>query len=337
MTEKFTGKKRTAAIILLFIFFFAGRGLTGLVLEKEKAENEYPMSTDIYLLDTYCVLTVYEGGGREALSEAVQALNKYDALMNFNREESDIYKINHRSTDRVSISDDTAGMLGLAREFCAETGGVFEPAIKPVTELWDFKEEKKVPEPSALEAALKKVGSLKWDIEGNEFVAYDKEVKIDAGAIAKGFIADRIREVMIKSGVTSGIINLGGNVLCIGKRPDGSPFSVAIRDPGDENGYAFALELEDLSAVTAGAYERCFVQDGVRYHHIIDPSTGFPARTGLESVSVTGPVSAVCDALSTSLFIMGEDRGKAFLDGYNEAHGGGYSAYFLDEVKAGQK
>ncbi len=222
-------------------------------------------------------------------------------------------------------------MLELARELCEETGGVLEPAIRPVTELWDFKEEQKVPDAASIKEALSRVKSLAWHIEGNEFVADDEDVQIDVGAIAKGFIADEIKTVMKDNGVTSGIINLGGNVLCIGERPDGEPFSVGVKDPGSEDGYFVALELDDISAVTAGAYERCFVEDGVRYHHIIDPTTGYSARTGLESVTVVGPVSAICDGLSTSMFIMGEERATEFLADYNARHGSNYKAYFLAE------
>ena len=261
----------------------------------------------------------------------MDALNHYDELLNYAREGSDIWRINHRSSDTVEIDPDTAALLTLMREFCVETGGVLEPAIRPVTELWDFKQEKRIPMAEALEKALGEVASLAWTIEDGSFVASDSRVRLDVGAVAKGFIADRVKDVMQAEGVSSCIINLGGNVLCIGCRPDGRPFSVGVMDPGDESSYAFALELNDLSAVTAGAYERCFYVDGVRYHHIIDPETGYSARTGLESVTVTGPVSAVCDALSTTLFIMGEERGRAFLEEYNRAHGAEYAAYFLKE------
>lgn len=331
--RKALDKKRIAAIILMFVFFLGGSALSKYVIKQREAaaENEYPMTRDVYLLDTYCQLTSYEGGGQEALSKAVEALNHYDDIMNYSKEGSDIYNINHREQEHVRIDHDTAEMLILARELCIETDGILEPAIRPVTSLWDFKEEKKVPDADALSQALTKVKSLAWDIEGDEFVAADTDVRIDVGAIAKGYIADRIKEVMIDNGVSSGIINLGGNVLCIGGRPDGTPFSVAISDPGSEDGYFMALELNDTSAVTAGAYERYFIEDGVRYHHIIDPETGYPARTGLESVTVVGSVSAVCDGLSTSLFIMGEDKGRKFLESYNARHGTDYEAYFLHE------
>ncbi|MDO4962374.1 MAG: FAD:protein FMN transferase, partial [Eubacteriales bacterium] len=313
MTDKESKRNRILAVILLFVFFIGGQQLTKLELSRRaaKAADAYPISRDVFLLDTYCSLTTYEGGGKEALSAAVEALNKYDDMINFSKEGSDIYRINHRETSEVDISEETAEILLLEREFCELTGGVLEPAIKPVTELWDFKEEKKVPDEKELKSALSKVKSLKWDVSDGKFIAYDADVRLDVGASAKGFIADKIKEVLIENGVTSGIINLGGNVLCIGHKPDGGLFSVAVYDPEHEDSYAFSMEIDDTSVVTAGAYERYFIEDGIRYHHIIDPSTGFPAQTGLESVTIVGPESGICDCLSTSLFIMGEERGKA--------------------------
>ena len=326
-------KKRILAIFLLALFFLAGRQLTNMVIEQRNAreQGKYPMSRDVYLLDTFCTVTVYEGGGEEALSAAVEALNRYDDLFNYSKEGSDLWRINHRTEDRVEIADETLEMLKLARSMCELSGGVLEPAIRPVTELWDFKDEKKVPEEQKLKEALGRVKSLAWDVNDGAFIAYDRDVRIDVGAIAKGYIADLIKAVMKEHGVSSGIVNLGGNVLCIGHRPDGSAFSVGITDPGSKDGYWKALELDDISAVTAGAYERCFEENGIRYHHIIDPSTGYPARSGLESVTVTGPVSAVCDGLSTTLFILGEEQGTAFLERWNADHDGLYTAYFLPE------
>ena len=326
-------RKRFLGILLLILFFIGAKMLTGMVLEQRAAakNGEYPMSRDVYLLDTYCTLTVYEGGGSEALDAAVDALNRYDDLFNYSKEGSDLWKINHRTEDRVEIAPETLEMLTLARSMCESSGGILEPAIRPVTELWDFKDKKQVPEEAVIREALGRVKSLQWDLEDGAFTAYDKDVRIDAGAIAKGYIADLIKKDMKDHGVTSGIINLGGNVLCIGHRPDGSPFSVGVMDPGSKDGYWMALDIDDISAVTAGAYERCFEQDGIRYHHIIDPATGYPARSGLESVTVTGPVSAVCDGLSTTLFILGEEKGKAFLERWNQENSSSYEAYFLHE------
>ena len=315
--------------------------LTGCAGAAAVGRDKYPMSRDLYLLDTFCQLTVYEGGGKAALDSAADALGRYDALFDYNNESSDIYRINHRTGDRVEIDADTAALLQLSEEICGISEGAFEPAIRPVTWLWDFKEEKKVPDADALEKALSQVVHGAWHVEhGNAddpssedgkwyFVAEDPRVLIDVGAVAKGFVADRLRDVMLAQDVRSAIINLGGNVLCIGRKPDGSPFKIAIRDPRTESGYEEVLEIEDCSAVTAGIYERYFEQDGIVYHHILDPESGMPVQNGLLSVTVTGPSSGVCDALCTAIFVKGESEGKALLERYNDTEESDYRVYFI--------
>ena len=305
--------------------------------------GKYPMSRDLYLLDTFCQLTVYEGGGGAALDAAAEALGRYDALFDYNKESSDIYRINHRTGDRVEIDAETAALLQLSEEICGISEGALEPAIRPVTWLWDFKEEKKIPDAEALAKALLQVVHGAWHVESEDehaekpspedrkwyFVAEDPRVLIDVGAVAKGFVADRLRDVMAAQGVRSAIINLGGNVLCIGRKPDGSPFKIAIRDPRIDSGYEEVLEIEDGSAVTAGIYERYFEQDGVVYHHILDPESGMPVQNGLLSVTVTGSSSGVCDALCTAIFVKGESEGKALLERYNRTKKSDYRVYFI--------
>ena len=312
-----------------------------------KEEDSYPMSRDLYLLDTFCQLTVYEGGGKEALDVAAAKLEDLDALLDYNKESSDLWRINNRTEEKVPISEDTAKLLLISEEISDLSDGALEPAIRPVTWLWDFKEEKKVPSKEDLEKALSEVVPGAWHVEEEAsdgsssgtagsgsgkwfFVAEDPRVRIDVGAVAKGFVADRIGDVMRESGVTSAIINLGGNVLCVGEKPGGIPFKIAVRDPRIKSGYGEQIfELKDSSAVTAGTYERSFEENGITYHHILDPKTGMPVQNGLISVTVTGPESAICDALCTAIFVKGETDGKALLERYNEENGTHYEVYFL--------
>ena len=302
--------------------------------EKDTKTGGYPITRDTYLLDTFCELTIYEGGGEDAMNAALDALSAYDALLDYNNEDSDIYRINHRETNRVEIEPLTVRLLETSKEFRDLSGGALEPAIRPVTLLWDFKEKKQVPDKEALAKALSEVAGDGWHVESDPvtaFVADDERVRIDVGAVAKGFIADGIKENMQLHGVTSAIINLGGNVLCIGKKPDGSPFRIAVRDPRSESGVGeTVLELEDCSAVTAGIYERYFEEDGVTYHHILDPATGMPVQNGLLSVTVTGPSSTCCDAMCTAAFVLGKEKGEALIRRYNEENGTDYAVYFLD-------
>lgn len=332
--KKLNNKQQTVVSIAIAIFVLIAIFCT--TKPPKTAENVspegYPISRDVFLLDTFCSITVYESGGEQALSDAVDALNNYDDLFNKSKEDSDISRINGRESDTVSISHDTAVMLKAAEDICKESGGSLEPAIKPVTDLWDFKEKKEVPEPELVEKALSKVKSLEWEIDtdNDTFTAYDTDVQIDIGSFAKGFVADKIKEVLVKDGVKSAIINLGGNVLCVGARPDNEPFKIAVKEPDkQESEYSHIVEADDISVVTAGIYERYFEKDGVHYHHIIDPKTGYPVQNGLESVTVYGTESIICDALCTAMFVKGEEEGMKFLDSYNKAHGTDYQAIFL--------
>ena len=155
---------------------------------------------------------------------------------------------------------------------------------------------------------------------------------MDVGAFAKGYIADRLKDILMDSGVSSAIINLGGNVLCFGKDRDGDSFKVGVRYPehlSDE--IAFTVEADDISVVTAGTYERYFEYEGRRYHHILDPATGYPADSDLCSVTVAGESSALCDALCTTLLIKGRDEGESWLRKYNQDNKTSYEAWFIDE------
>jgi len=330
---------RSAACLFLLILACMAGGCTAVggsgtgTKTKTGGKDGYPITRDSYLLDTFCTLTIYEGGGEAAMEAAYARLQELDALLDYNKEGSDLYRINHREGERVEINPDTVRLLELGREFCDLTGGALEPAIRPVTSLWDFKEVKKVPEREKLEEALEQVHSQAWEVSGTEFYSEDPAVRIDAGAFAKGFVADEVKQAMMDAGVTSGLINLGGNVLCLGAKPDGSPFVIAMKDPSADNAMHYRedelLELEDISAVTAGIYERCFEENGVLYHHIMDPQTGYPVQNNLVSVTVTGRSSAICDALCTAIFVMGEEKGTAFLKEFNEPLESEYKAYFL--------
>lgn len=333
MSRKNLGKGEAAYILFLvaaiaLIAFFVN------TLRPESAAGEspdgFPITRDVFLLDTFCELTIYAGGGNEAIDSAVIRLNHYDDLFNKSKPESDISRINKDSQSPVQIDPDTASMLQIARDLCVETNGCLEPAIKPVSDLWDFEDEKTVPDDEEVKDALTKVKSLKWDVDGRDFIRLDPDVRIDVGAFAKGYIADKLKEDMISHGVSSAIINLGGNVLCIGSRPGGEAFRIAIKDPQDEKGISEqAVEISDGSVVTSGIYERGFEKDGIYYHHILDPKTGYPVTNNLESVTVTGPMSVICDCLSTALFVMGEEEGNRFIDSYNAKHETNYEVIFI--------
>ena len=327
------------------VFLFAA-AMVALIYVYEDPERTVPqvpakaqevLSADDFLLDTFCTINIYEGGNEEVLEDARRLLRHYDELFSPEGEGSDIYRINSREEDSIRIEKDTAELFMSIGSVYESAGGDLEPAIEPLTELWNVKERTVPPSEAEIKEAASRVSHGGWHIEEDAqgafyFHADDRELKVDVGAFAKGFIADRLKERLMESGVSSGIINLGGNVLCIGSRPDGSDFVIGIRYPDKEaSGYIMSLDISDGSVVTAGRYERFFEYEGRTYHHIIDPKTGWPSESGLLSVTVTGQSSVICDALATTLFIKGRDEGLSYLEAYNSSNAADYEAYFIDE------
>ena len=178
-------------------------------------------------------------------------------------------------------------------------------------ELWGFPTKNyRVPSEKEIEEKLKLVGSDKIDFneETRKISFKNKGMEIDFGGIGKGYITDELVKILTDEKVESAIINLGGNVFGFRKKPDGSLWNIAIRDPNEPDKYMAAIRLEDSAVITSGGYERYFEENGIIYHHILDPRTGKPSESGLKSVSIISKDGTLADALSTSLFIMGEEK-----------------------------
>ena len=286
-----------------------------------------PISKTGFALDTVVSVTLYQGGDEETAQEALALCRDYEAIFSPTAPNSELYQVNQGEITR--LSGDLAAVLKEALEFAALSGGAFDPTVGALTSLWDFSaQDPSPPDRAAIQSALDHVGYDKVTLAGDGTITIsDPQLRIDLGAIAKGYIADRVRDFLLEEGVTSAIINLGGNLYCIGGRPDGSPFEIAIQTPfGSSDDTAVTLAVEDLSVVTSGVYQRYFQEDGVLYHHILDPRTGYPADTGLLSVTILAPRSVDADALSTTCFLLGLDDGLALVDSLD-----GVGAVFITE------
>ncbi len=337
-------------LLLIAVLVFAGAtNLFGIFSggeDQEGGKADYVVSSETaFFLDTFCSISIYGEGGTkddEILSEAVELLEEYDDLFNPSKEDSDISRINSRTEKRVRIDETTARLFESIEEPEREAGGDFNLAIDPVSSLWDFRENKEVPEASDIEEALSHVHFGGWSIEEKEtgfgreyfFVSEYEDLRVDVGAFAKGFIADELKTFMESEGVGSAIINLGGNVNCIGKKPDGTEFEIGLRKPERGSSEDIAvLSVKDRSVVTAGIYERSFEEAGVIYHHILEPETGYPVQNELAAVSIVGDESVLCDFLSTTLLIKGEEEGLRFLREFNRKRGlmgeEAYLAFFI--------
>ena len=259
-------------------------------------------------MDTAMRLTVYGQGAGEAAGLARERVLELEALLSVTDENSDICAANRNGGGVLHA--DTAALLERALALCGETGGALDVSVYPVVRAWGFTTGAyRVPEEAELAALLERVDYTRISLEGT-VLTLPEGMELDLGAVAKGWTGDRLMELLRREGITSAIVELGGNVQALGSKPDGSPWRVAVQAP-DGSGYAGALEITDCAAVTSGGYQRYFEQDGETYCHIIDPAGGRPARSGLASVTVVAEEGAAADALSTALFVLGRERGEA--------------------------
>lgn len=265
--------------------------------------------------DTVVTITAY--ASQETVDAALSICADYEAILSKTIEGSDVWKLNHAEGASVEVHPETAELLQLAVEIGEKSGGAFDVTIAPVSSLWDFTADNPaVPDPDALALAASRVDYGNIIIDGCT-VTLLNGAEIDLGGIAKGYIADRVAEYLNAQAVTGACINMGGNVVTIGTKPDGGLWTVGIRDPnGTPEQSAEVLKIGGAAVVTSGNYERCFELDGVRYHHILDPETGMPVSNGLASVTIIGTRSDLCDALSTACFVLGEEESRAILDRY---------------------
>lgn len=262
-------------------------------------------------MDTFMHLTAYGNNAQEALSRVQEEIVRLETLLDVNSEKSEVYAVNHRQENIFALSDDAAQLLSLSLALAEQTGGAFDPTVYPVVRRWGFTTGTyRLPEPEELSALSTLVGHEKAHLDGHT-LTLEPGMMLDFGGIAKGWAGDLTAQLLRGKGVTSAILRLGGNIHTIGTKPDGSLWTVGIEDPAN-GGTLGTLSVADLAVVTSGSYQRYFTVGGQVYHHIIDPATGYPADSGLTSVTIVGPSGARCDALSTALFVMGLDKGARF-------------------------
>lgn len=296
-----------------------------------------PISISSIKLNTAVQITIYDSQDKALLDDCLALCDKYELVFSRTNEKSELYKLNHRkdvsdgdfstdgpttpypvrgTADTWHISEDLAALLSEGLDITRESDGAFDIAIAPLTSLWDFTaEDPEVPDDAAIQKALPLCSSDGVTINGQDITLPSDDIQFDVGAIAKGYIADRLKDFLIKKGVKSAIINLGGNVLCIGSKPDGTPFKIGIQKPfADRNETEAVMDITGKSVVSSGIYERCFKQDGKLYHHILNPQTGYPYDNGLISVTIISDQSVDGDALSTTCFALGLEDGLKFAE-----------------------
>ncbi len=287
-------------------------------------------SRDIFAMDTYMTVTAYGSRCKEAVDAAVDEINRLDALISIGDEDSEIYKVNENGSG--ILSPELGYLVEKSLDLYESTDGLFDIAIYPIMNEWGFiSQEYKVPDENTLADLLKLADASKihYNEESGEITFDTENMQIDLGGITKGYTSAQIMEIYKEYGVTSGLVSLGGNVQVLGTKTDGSPWRVAIQNPDDESDYIGVLSVSDVAVITSGGYERYFEEDGVKYHHIIDPRTGYPADSGLTSVTIVSGDGTLADGLSTSLFIMGKDQAIE----YWRQHSDEFDTILIDENK----
>ncbi len=270
-------------------------------------------SQNFFAMDTVMTISLTDGT-EDDLTAAVQLVNTLDAALTRSGEHSPLSAVNRAGAGTLTaVPDDLGEAVSTALSIAKRTGGAFDPTLAPLIDLWGFSgDHPAVPAQDAVDAALSATG---WEHvfctetpEGWGILFDQSGMGLDLGGIGKGYAAKNVTELLLERGVTSALLDLGGNITALGTKKNGDSWQIAVQDPQDENSYLCILPLRDRSASTSGSYERYFEENGVRYSHILDPETGHPVENGLLSVTVVCEDPVTADGLSTALFVLGKEK-----------------------------
>lgn len=306
-------KIRVKGLILITIFCILN--LVGCSKEKVVKREEY-------ILDTLITLKVYGSDSEKVAQKCIDEIKDIDNKMSPTKENSEIVNINKNSGKQfVKVSDDTFKVIESAYNYSKLTDRFFDPTIAPIVNLWGIgTEHQKVPSQNEINNKLKLVNYKDIKIDNkNKAIKLEKENQgMDLGGIAKGYSADKVKQVLIRNGIKKAFINLGGNIYALGTNPEGNEWRIGIQNPfknsQDQQNYIGIVKVKDKSVVTSGDYERFFERNGKRYHHIFNTRTGYPSQNEIKSVTIISDKSIDGDALSTSAFVLGLDKGKKLIE-----------------------
>ncbi|MBE5959537.1 MAG: FAD:protein FMN transferase [Lachnospiraceae bacterium] len=262
---------------------------------------------DVFAMDTYMTLTAYGENAKDAIDEAVDEIHRLDDMFSVGNKDSEVSILNQNGSE--IISEETEYLFETALQIYKNTEGCFDITVYPLMVEWGFTNQKyNVPKQDKIDSLLKNIGTSKIEFDKKEkLISVPDGVEIDFGGIAKGYTSQRIMQIFKKYELVGGVVSLGGNVQTYGRKPNGEKFRIGVEDPFGNQDYVGILNVENKAIITSGGYERFFEKDGVKYHHILDPKTGYPAETGLSSVTIVGEDGTMADGLSTALFVMGKN------------------------------
>jgi thiamine biosynthesis lipoprotein len=305
-------KKRIVAVFLLCLLLMSACVDSNATVSMKEVQ---------FVMSTVVSLDIRDHASEELMNKMMDRLEEIDVLMSLQKKGSDIDRVNEAKGEITEVNPSTYHVIKKAIEYSEMTDRAFDPSIGLLVNLWGIgTETARLPSPEEIETARMTSGLENIELLGNNQLRLHGDTQVDIGAIAKGFAADEMVRIAKEAGVKSAIFNLGGNVYVLGSKGT-SPFRVGIQNPfSDRDDYLGIIDVKDTSVVTSGNYERFFFDDaGKRYHHILDPKTGYPAENGLAGVTVVCSNSTMADALSTAIYVMGLEKGLAFIEATEEA------------------
>ncbi|PID57403.1 hypothetical protein CSB45_07730 [candidate division KSB3 bacterium] len=307
------------------VFFIVGVLFAGMRWRRHLAPDVHTHRQTRLLLNTVVELIINsadEAQAQKAMEAAFAEIQRIEVLMSRDKEGSQIRLINQYAGQKaVQVSDEVKEVLERSLMYARQTDGLFDIRIGPLVELWGIgTEHEQIPLRGAIDSAIAHISTLQIAIRPNgEVFLDDPHGSLDIGGIAKGYSVDRAIEVLKQHGITRALLNAGGDIRCIGAKAEGSPWRIGVKHPRDE-GILAVIELQDMAVATSGDYERFFLQENLRYHHLLDPRNGFPAR-GCRSVTIVASTTAQADAMATAVFIMGPQHGLEFIEAQGDIEG----------------
>ena len=291
--------------------------------------SNIPYTKSAFYFDTVITISIYSKADKEILDKCFSFCETFEQTISKTITTSDVYRINTAQGTPVEVSDITIELLTKAIYYSELTNGAFDITVNPLTSLWNIKENSGyVPSNEDIIQALQHVNYKNIKINGNYVTLSDKDASIDLGGIAKGYVADYLKNYLIENNITSAIINLGGNIITLGDKPNGAPFEIGIQKPfAEDDTVITTVSSSNLSVVTSGVYERYFKINDQIYHHILDPMSGLPASNGLLSVTILSNSSLEGDALSTACMVLDYEDALTLIQSLN-----GVNAIFVTET-----
>lgn len=319
--------KNKYILVVVLALVVIGTVIGAVVMHKRSpAQSLTSAQQTKFLMDTAVEIRAFGPDAEAAVEAAFAEMARVEQLFSRHLEDSAVSQINAHAGEWVTVAPEVVPLLEKALYYSEISSGAFDITVGGLIDLWNFGgSPQRVPADEEIARVLAAVDYTAVELDADAGrVRIPVGTIIDLGGIAKGYAVDRACQVLKQHGITSGMIYAGGDITTIGSKPDGSSWRVGVQHPRQSNSLIAVLEMTDSSIVTSGDYERYFFQDNIRYHHILDPQTGYPAQ-GLISVTVYGGDAADADALSTALFVLGWDKGKELIESL-----AGYEAILMD-------